>query len=222
MPLDNQILRNKSTLFSALEALKNNINYNLNCIKVATVDTFFPENLTVSCRISNKRLIKLKDDGNQVLQDYPLIYAKVHYIGWGDVGITYPIESGMEGFLLFNDREMETWFLTGQSGNLAYDRCHDLSDAIFICGLHSMPNMIELVEACLNLFYKNSNIQIADTSITHNSTTHTFNGNLVINGNLQVNGSINATGDIVANGISLLSHVHGGVTGGTGTTGVPQ
>lgn len=215
MPLDNIKLRSKTTLFSALDALKDNINYNLNCVKVATVDTFYPDDLTVSCRVQNKRLLRLTDDGNQVLQDYPLIYAKVHYFGWGDVGATYPITQGMEGILLFNDRELETWFISGESGNLAYDRCHDLSDAIFIVGVHSIPNMIQLVSDCLNLFYKSSSIQILDGSIV-------INGNTTINGNLQVNGSINATGDIVAAGISLINHVHGGVTGGTGTTGVPQ
>lgn len=222
MPLDNLQLRSKSTIYNLMEAVKDNINYNLNCIKVATVDTFFPDNLTVSCRINNKRLIKINDDGNQVLQDYPLIYAKVHFLGWGDVGATYPVTKGMEGFLLFNDREIETWFISGQSGNLAYDRCHDLSDAIFICGVHSVPNMITILTDCFHLFYKESDIQIAQSSITHNSVTHTFNGNMVINGNLQVNGSINATGDIVANGISLINHVHGGVTGGTSTTGAAQ
>lgn len=215
MPLDNLQLRSKSTLYNLMEAVKDNINYNLNCIKVATVDTFYSDKLTVSCRINNKRLIKINDDGNQVLQDYPLIYAKVHFFGWGNIGATYPITKGMEGFLLFNDREIETWFITGQGGNLAYDRCHDLSDAIFICGLHSEPNIIQLVSDCLNLFYKTSSIQIKDGSIV-------INGNTTINGNLQVNGSINATGDIVANGISLINHVHGGVTVGTGTTGAAQ
>ena len=165
MPENFNNLTSKTSLFNVLTSLKNNINYNLNCIKVATVESFNPENLTVSCVINNKRLMGLNADGNQQLKDYPLIYAKVHYIGWGDVGLTYPITKGMEGFLLFNDREIETWFLTGKGGNLAYNRCHDLSDAIFICGLHSKPNMIEIAEACVNLFYKNSYLKLADTQI---------------------------------------------------------
>ena len=215
-------LTSKTTLLNVLEALKDNINYNLNCVKVAKVEEFFKDNLTVSCKVANKRVLGIKPDGNQILQDYPLIYAKVHFLGWGNIGATYPISKGMEGLLLFNDRELETWFITGSDGNLAYDRCHSLSDAVFICGIHSLPNMIQILTDCFHLFYGNSDIQIKDTSIVHNSTTHTFNGDLVINGNLQVNGSINATGDIVAGGISLINHVHGGVTGGLGTTGVPQ
>lgn len=183
MPENFNQLTSKTTLFNVLEALKQNINYNLNCVKVATVDTFYPDNLTVSCRVANKRVLGIKPDGNQVLQDYPLIYAKVHFFGWGDVGATYPITPGMEGILLFNDRELETWFITGQSGNLAYDRCHNLSDAIFICGVHSVPNMITLVTDCLNFFYKTTYIQLLETGIN-------MNGDITQTGNITSSGTV--------------------------------
>lgn len=47
-------------------------------------------------------------------------------------------------------------------------------------------------------------------------------GTLRVVGNIAVEGPIQATGDIVAQEISLLAHVHGGVTPGGGTTGGPQ
>lgn len=203
MPENFNNLTSKTSLFNVLTSLKDNINYNLNCIKVATVESFNPENLTVSCVINNKRLMGLNDDGNQQLKDYPLIYAKVHYIGWGDVGLTYPITKGMEGFLLFNDREIETWFLTGKGGNLAYDRCHDLSDAIFICGLHSKPNMIEIVEECLNLFYKQSQITVGNNNINiKTSGAVTIDApNVNTTGNLNVGTGISAT--VPCGGVTL-------------------
>lgn len=182
MPDNFNQLTSKTTLLNVLEALKENINYNLNCVKVATVEEFFADNLTVSCKIANKRVIGIKDDGNQILQDYPLIYAKVHFWGWGSVGATYPITKGMEGFLLFNDRELETWFLTGTDGNLAYDRCHNLSDAIFICGLHSLPNMIQILTDCFHLFYGGSDIQIKNKEIKYISDAHNFTGPLTADG----------------------------------------
>lgn len=194
MPENFNNLTSKTSLFNVLEALKNNINYNLNCVKVATVENFFPETLTVSCMINNKRLMGINNDGNQQLKDYPLIYAKVHYIGWGDVGLTYPITQGMEGFLLFNDRELETWFLTGKSGTLAYDRCHDLTDAIFICGLHSKPNMIELVEDCLNLFYKQSYLRLLENTIDINTAILNLTGDFNQTGNNTTIGTITADG----------------------------
>ena len=213
MPLNEQQLTHKTTLLNVLEALKDCINYNMNCVKVATVVSFDTATMTVKCRVNNKRLVQLKDDGNQVLKDYPDIFARVHFIGWGDVGATFPINEGMEGILLFNDRELETWYITGEAGNLAYDRCHDLSDAIFICGVHSQPKieLLPYLENCLNLFYKQGSIQIQDGAVV-------INGNTTINGNLVVNGTINATGDIISGSISLQNHVHGNGNEGADTT----
>lgn len=47
-------------------------------------------------------------------------------------------------------------------------------------------------------------------------------GNVNITGNVTVTGNIDATGDVTAGGISLRSHVHGGVMGGPGITSTPQ
>ena len=177
MPLYNQELNHKTTVYSLLQTLKDTVNYNLNCIKIATVIEFNPTLMTVRCRINNKRLRQLKKDGNQVLEEYPDIYAKCHFFGWGGIGAVYPIEPGMEGFLLFNDRELETWFLTGNGGKLAYDRCHDLTDALFVCGLHSQPNLplLPFIEECLHIYYKGSDFQIKDESVTENTKEHTLN-----------------------------------------------
>lgn len=202
MPLNNQNLTSKPSIINAFEALRENINYNLNCVKVAIVEDFDKDTLTVSCRVANKRLIGLKDDGNQILQDYPLIYAKVHFFGWGNVGATFPISKGMEGILLFNDREIETWFLTGQAGNLAYDRAHSMSDAIFICGIHSIPTMIQIMLDCLHLYYGNSDIQVKDSQIDINSTNININGTTAITGNTTITGTANVTSTLTASGIS--------------------
>jgi len=183
MPLNKNLLSTNINLGHVLDALKDNINYNLNCIKVAKVESFNPDELTVCCKVANKRLMQINEDGSQILQDYPLIYAKVHYFGWGDVGATYPITPGMEGVLLFNDREMETWFVTGESGTLAYERCHNLSDAIFICGVHSLPNMINLVADCMNIFYKNTYIRLLENGIS-------INGDITQTGNITSSGTI--------------------------------
>lgn len=185
MPLNNGQATSTPTLLTAFKALEDCINYNMNCVKVATVVEFYPESLTVKCRVNNKRLLNLKDDGNQILQDYPDIYAKVHFFGWGNIGAIYPIEAGMEGLLLFNDRELETWYLTSESGNLAYDRCHDLSDALFICGLHSQPKLplVPFIEECLHIYYKGSDFQIKDESITGNTKEYTLNAETSIDEN---------------------------------------
>jgi dimeric dUTPase (all-alpha-NTP-PPase superfamily) len=214
MPLNNQELTNKTTLYSLLQALKDTINYNMNCVKVATVIEFNPENLTVKCRVNNKRLKQLKQDGNQILEEYPDIYAKVHFFGWGGIGSVYPIEPGMEGILLFNDRELETWYLTSNGGKLAYDRCHDLSDALFICGVHSQPKLplVPFIEACLHIYYKGSDVQIKDESITTNTKEYELNAETSIKEN---------TKDYTLNALTTISETAPSVTiTGSATTTV--
>lgn len=205
-------LRNTPDLMQVLTALEKKIVYNtINCVRIGIVEEFNAENLTVKCKIANKLVTGLTPSGVQETRDYPPIYAKVQYLGWGEVGITYPIQVGTEGILLFGDREIESWFINGGVNPLSYNRCHEITDAIFICGLRSLPNMIQIAQNCLNLFFMGSNIQIADGTIT-------INGDTTINGNLVVNGDINATGDIVAGQISLKNHVHGNGNEGADTT----
>lgn len=177
MPLNNGQATTTPTMLSAFKALEDCINYNMNCVKVATIVEFDENTLTAKCRVNNKRLLNLKDDGNQILQDYPDIYAKVCFFGWGDIAITHPVNVGMEGLLLFNDRELETWFLTGEPGELAYDRCHDLSDALFICGLHSQINipLVQYLSDCLHLYYKTSDTKIGEEFIESNTKEYTIN-----------------------------------------------
>ena len=49
-----------------------------------------------------------------------------------------------------------------------------------------------------------------------------ISGNLSVTGSISATGDVSAGGDVTAGGISLKNHVHGGVQGGSGTTGVPQ
>lgn len=50
----------------------------------------------------------------------------------------------------------------------------------------------------------------------------TFDKNVSISGSENVSGNVIASGDVKGSGISLSGHVHGGVQGGSGTTGRPQ
>ena len=213
---DFQNLKNEPGLMSTLKVFEDALKYNkINCCRVGIVDEYDSETRVAKVTIANKLTLNQNDDGSLVTQNYAPIYAKVLFFGWKDVGITHPVIPGSEGLLLFNDREIESWYINGNINDVAYGRAHDKTDAIFISGLLSLPNMLSTLTNCINIFYKTSNIQVFENGIT-------INGNTVINGNLQVNGSINATGDIIANGISLISHVHGGTEPGTGTTGAAQ
>lgn len=63
-----------------------------------------------------------------------------------------------------------------------------------------------------------------DTPSTHITGTLQVDGKITGNGGLAVSGGGGATvaGDVTADGISLKTHVHGGVQSGGGTSGTPQ
>ncbi len=65
----------------------------------------------------------------------------------------------------FNDREVESWFINGNSNPLAYPRMHDITDAIAIVGIRSLPKMISILADCFNLFYGQSNIALSEDHI---------------------------------------------------------
>lgn len=176
-------------LTTTLESFEEFIKYSeINCVRVGIVDSYDENTRVAKVNISNKLTLGIKDDGTAITQNYAPIYAKVWFFGWGNIGITHPINKGMEGVLLFNDREIESWYINGNINNLAYKRAHSKTDAIFIAGLLSLPNMIATLQNCLHLFYKSTDMQLSDTGVA-------------ITGNTSITGSAQATGTITGAGL---------------------
>ncbi len=208
-------LKNEPDLLSVLKLLEDRIAYNtINCVRVGIIKEYFPETRTAKVAIANKILLEQYPDGSQSTKDYAPIYAKVWFFGWGDIGITCPIKEGQEGILLFSDREIESWYINGGINPLAYARAHSITDAIFICGLTSTPNLTPTLQNCLNLFYGTKSLRIDEKGIT-------IDGDLIVNGDIKATKDIKAEGDIVAGGISLKKHLHGNGNEGQDTT-VPK
>lgn len=173
----------------------------LNCMRIGIVQEFHPEDLTVQVQIASKKPIGLNPDGSQRVREYALIYAKVCYC---NPFITYPIQKGDECVLLFSDREIESWFINGDVNPESYPRMHDLTDAVALFGIRSIPKMIEILTGALHLFYGNSAIEITDSGITLNAENININGVLTINDE------------------PYLQHIHSNGNMGANTGGVVQ
>lgn len=207
-------LTNSASLNSVLEGFKDKLLYNyINCCRVAIVNEFYPDTMEVQVNIVNKLIYDIDENGSQLMEDYAPITAKICY---ASNGISYPLKKGDCGILLFSDREIESWYINGEVNQLAYDRCHSITDAIFIVGMFAQPNVTDAqyIQNCLHIFYQTKGIKITSTGIE-------IDGDTIINGNLTVNGQLTSTGDIIANGVSLINHKHSGVTTGSGKTGKP-
>lgn len=138
----------------------------LNCMRIGIVQEFYPEDLTVSVLIANKKEDKINFNGTQNTRNYALIRAKVCFC---NPFITNPISKGDECILLFSDREIESWFINGQVNPIAYPRMHDFTDAIAIFGIRSLPNMISILTDCLHLIHPNK--VVADNFHASNGAT---------------------------------------------------
>lgn len=195
---------------TTVESVKQSIIYNdLNCCRIGIVQAYDPTNRIAKVLIANKLVKSINEDGSQNTVNYAPIYAKVLFFGWGGAGITHPIieaekredGKGTEGILLFCDREIESWYVNGNINNLKYNRAHHKTDAIFIPGIFSLPNMISAVNDCINIYYGNKNIKING-------------GGTVITGSLQADGITDtqgATGSIVDSQGKTLANVKNGI-----------
>lgn len=139
-----------------------------NCMRIGIIQTFYPETLTADVLIANKKSLGLNSDGTQKVRDFGLIEAKVCYCNPFE---TFPLKQGDECILLFSDREIESWFINGDVNPEGYTRMHDLTDAVAIVGIRSLPKMINILADCLNLFYGTSNIAIGENLINITAET---------------------------------------------------
>lgn len=159
-------LRNDPDLMSTLKAFEGSLKYNkINCCRIGIVESYDENTRVAKVIIANKLVINQTDAGNEVTQNYAPIYAKVLFFGWREIGITHPVLPGSEGILLFNDREIESWYINGNVNNLAYDRAHAKTDAIFISGVLSLPNMIATLQDYLHFFYKDTFLKMGEEDV---------------------------------------------------------
>lgn len=194
-------LSGEPTLQSVMKNTLEKTGKELNCMRIGIIQEFHAEDLTAKVLISNKKDLGLNQDGTQNVRDFALIRAKVCYC---NPFISYPLTQGMECVVLFNDREMESWFINGGVNPLAYSRMHSLTDAVAICGVRSIPQMVSILADCLNLFYGNSNIALSDNVINITSNTVQASNFQAMNG---------ASGNIIdSQGKTLAKVEHGIIT----------
>lgn len=199
IPSKNNSIVGSPSWIQTLDGLKRQTGHELNCMRIGIVQAFYPDDLTVDVLIANKKTLNLNKDGTQNVQDFPVVRAKVVYCNPFE---TFPINPGDECVMLFADREIESWFINGEVNAEGYPRMHSITDCTALFGIRSLPKMISILTTCLHLFYGNSDIQIAENSITLNAP------NIYINGTLTIND------------VPYMNHVHSNGNQGNNTGGV--
>ncbi len=116
--------------------IKTIIDFNLHNLhtSIPCVVETFNNNGTVNATPAIKRVLTEGDEEITLptLSDIPIIYPSV-----GKYRITFPIEKGDEGMLVFSEREINQFIEKGEVTRPLMYRKHNISDAVFIPALIS-------------------------------------------------------------------------------------
>lgn len=190
--------RNNSTL---LELFKKKIFLDLRVCLPANVISYNATENTADLQIAIQEVLM-----NNKFIDMPQIFdIPVLELGGNDLSVKIPLKAGDTGIVIFCDRDITLFKQEKKNTQPQTLRKHDLSDGIFIPMKFGNSGSSNIV------------IQSADGSTKFEVTSSGIN----IKGNVTIEGNIQAT-DVKTDSVSSLNtHIHSGVTTGSGNTGTP-
>lgn len=202
--IKKEISKLKSTprLQDVLDALKQDITKNINCVQVGEIKSFNATRQTATVELSIKQVVDEKDGVKRFQTISPLLECPCLFLGGGDSYLTIPPKVGDGCIVLFNDRDIDNWFFDGGKKAPASNRRHDFSDGFVIVGFRNLQNAISsFSENAVRLQFDDSN-KIELKSGTIESTTPLFkqDGNMQVEGagvvkqGLQVGGTVTKFG----------------------------
>ena len=125
-----------ANMVSLLAAQKADIFSTFHCIQIGRIEKVTRAEQTVEVTLQIKRLAA---DGTSVR--IPMLVDVPYFVlQGGGAYIDMPIASGDFCIVLFNDRDIDTWWSTANLSDPASTRKHDLSDGIAIVGLNPKPS----------------------------------------------------------------------------------
>lgn len=146
-------------LSDVIHKIKSDVGYALNCVQIGTIESFNKLTNTASVSINFKRQLP---DGSTL--DYPLLCdCPVFILSGGGASIEMPITSGDTCLILFNDRNIDNWFYSGQVTTPANPRAHDISDGICLVGVRALTKASPMSDKAIRLMGYSKKIAINNT-----------------------------------------------------------
>ena len=120
------------TLEDNLIELKQEILATFNCVQIGQLQSYDATNQTAEVAIQVKRRIN-----QTTIADYPvLVDCPVFVLQGGGAYIDMPVQSGDYCLVLFNDRNIDTWWDSGNVAEPLTRRKHALSDGLVLVGIN--------------------------------------------------------------------------------------
>lgn len=158
-------------LSDILYQIKLSVLANLNCHNIGKIIEFDED--TQTCTVE---LMQLKQYNGRTFPPAPITQVPLFIYGAGNGHITLPNPVGTICLLLFNDRNMDNFMLTGEQYIPETTRMHDFTDCIAITTFKTLANPIKNYDKnALTISYQNANIKIKDEIITNSQGDYTIN-----------------------------------------------
>lgn len=153
MKSDEILPADLSDLLDAQRAL---IFSTFNCIQIGKIEKVTPGEQTVEVTLQIKRPAT---DGTS--SAIPLLVDVPYFVlQGGGAYIDMPITPGDYCIVLFNDRDIDTWWSTANMADPATSRKHDLSDGIAIVGINPKTDVLEMAGTSIGLIAADKKVRI--------------------------------------------------------------
>lgn len=134
-----------------LSYTKMQVKSEINCISLGTIQDFDSITQTATVKVNFKKVIQggspaVNNSGQSInnIVEYPTLFkCPVFVLSGGTSAIHMPITTGDTCLILFCDRDIDQWFVTGQTSPPNSSRLHDLSDGIALVGIKPSISPIE-------------------------------------------------------------------------------
>jgi hypothetical protein len=138
-------------LNTTLDNLKKEIFSTMNCIQIGKINSIKSDEGTAEVELQIKRLAV---DGTSttipVLTDCPYFVLQ-----GGGAYIDMPITAGDYCIVLFNDRDIDNWWSTGNQSTPNTNRKHHLSDGIALVGINPKTAVLDYDGSVVRILGKN-------------------------------------------------------------------
>lgn len=122
-----------------MDELKSEIFSTFNCVQIAKVEKVTPGEQTIEASIQIKRLAS---DGTSTA--YPILVDVPYMVlQGGGAYIDMPIKAGDYCLILFNDRNIDSWWSTANVADPPTKRKHSLSDGFAIVGFNPKTKVLD-------------------------------------------------------------------------------
>ncbi len=151
------------------DELQRKVGLELNCCKIGSIIKYNQTDGTVDIQLKDK----IELENGKIISRSQLINCPFFVLQGANAGVIMPSPVGCDCIVLFNDRDIDNWWINGSENIPATNRLHSLSDGIALIGIYSKGKLPQ--ESNLNIYNGNSEIDLDSSLIAiRNSTQSLF------------------------------------------------